>query len=427
MLKKARFTELGLLGTAAITCLLALATVNLMQKGEITVEVLAPGIVVIGLALAIHLGLVATGFEGDQVLFSIAVMLAGIGLALVTRLAPELALKQTIWILIALATLVGVLVFPRPVVWLKRYKYTFAVAGLLLVLATLAVGKDPNQSGARLWLSFAGITFQPSELLKVLLAVFLAAYLDDKRELLSSGVYRLGPLRLPPLPYLAPLLIMWGVSVVVLFGQRDLGPTFLLFGVFVAMLYVTSSRAVYVWSGLGLFAIAFVLAVRFIRHAAVRVDIWLNPWNDPQGQGYQLVQSLVAIASGGLLGTGLGRGHPDLIPAVFTDFPFAALAEETGMIGALGILAIYLTLTYRGLRIAIDAREGFQRLLAVALATVLGLQTLIIVGGNLRMIPLTGITLPFVSYGGSSLFANFLIVGLLLRISHENCRREHAS
>ncbi|MCL5947411.1 MAG: FtsW/RodA/SpoVE family cell cycle protein, partial [Chloroflexi bacterium] len=268
-------------------------------------------------------------------LLGIVALLTGLGLAMVTRLAPSLAARQTVWILVGIATMVAVLVFPRPVIWLKRYKYTWAMLGLLLVMATVAIGKDPNQSGARLWLGFGGVLFQPSELLKVLLAIFLAAYMDDKRELLSGAVYRVGPLRLPPLPYLGPLVVIWGVSVLVLFGQRDLGPAFLIFGVFLAMLYVASSRAIYVWGGLAMFGAAFILAVQLIKHAAVRVSIWLNPWADPQGSAYQLVQSLVAIANGGVLGTGLGYGRPDLIPAVHTDFPFAAMAEELGMAGVL--------------------------------------------------------------------------------------------
>lgn len=424
VLRSLRLTEYFLLTTGGLATLLALSMVSIVTARQVTLAALLPGALVLAGLAAVHVWFVASRFRGDQLLLGIVTLLSGIGLAVVTRLDATLAARQMIWILVGLATMVGVLAFPRPVVWLKRYKYTFAVLGLLLVMATLVVGKDPNESGARLWLSLGGVMFQPSELLKVLLAIFLAAYLDDKRELLSAGVYRIGPLRLPPVPYLGPLLLMWGLSVVVLLGQRDLGPAFLLFGVFLAMLYVASSRLVYAWGGLVMFGVAFVLTALLIRHAAVRVEIWWNPWADPQGKAYQLVQSLVAMANGGVLGTGLGLGRPDLIPAVYTDFPFAALAEETGMAGVLALLGIYLALTYRGFHIALETREGFQQMLVVGLTTVLGLQTLIIVGGNVRMIPLTGITLPFISYGGSSLLVNFLIVGLLLRISHENRKEE---
>jgi cell division protein FtsW (lipid II flippase) len=301
--------------------------------------------------------------------------------------------------------------------WIKRYKYTWAVLALLILLLTLVFGRDPHGGGAALWIVVGPVQFQPSEVLKVLLVVFLAGYLDDKRELISRATFKLGPLRLPPLPYLGPLFLMWGLTLLLLAVQKDLGLALLLFGLFLAMLYVASSRLIYVVGGLSLFlAGAYVMYLSFA-YVQVRVRGWLDPWFDPSGASYQMVQSLLAFGNGGLLGTGLGRGQPDLVPAAVTDFPFAAIGEELGLAGALGVLALYLVFLYRGYRIAIDAFDPFQQLLAAGLTTVIALQTFIIVGGNIKLIPLTGITLPFISYGGSSLLTNFAIVGILLAIS----------
>jgi len=332
--------------------------------------------------------------------------------------------KQAVWLALAFLLLLLTLAAPWPNLALKRYKYTAALLGLGLVGISLVFGTDPNGSGARLWISYGGINFQLSEVMKVLLVVFLAAYLDDKRELLSMGSYRLWRFNLPPLPYLGPLLAMWGLSVVVLVAQRDLGAVMLLFGVFLAMLYMASSRLLYVWAGVGLFLAAAYAGYQVFSVVQRRIDIWLNPWADPQNTSFQLVQSLVAIASGGVLGTGLGHGYPNLIPAAWTDFPFAALTEELGIMGGLAILCLYALFTFRGYVISLRAPTSFEQLLGAGLTTTLGLQALIIIGGNIRLIPLTGITLPFISYGGSSLLTNFVLVGLLLRIAG---RRERTS
>jgi cell division protein FtsW (lipid II flippase) len=300
---------------------------------------------------------------------------------------------------------------------LKRYKYTFAALGIGLVLITMVFGIDPNGSGARLWLGFGELLFQPSEILKILLVFFVASYLDDKRELLSVHLTRIGSFELPPIPYLMPLLLMWGLSVLLLIGQKDLGPTFLLFGVFLGMLYAASSRSIYVWAGLILLVIAAYGSYHVFSHAHNRIDVWLDPWSDPQNRGYQVIQGLVALASGGVFGVGLGFGYPLLIPAVHTDFPFAAIGEEMGLLGTMGVVLLYLVLTYRGMKTAVEASDSFDQLVALGLTITVGLQAIIIIAGNLKLIPLTGITLPFVSYGGSSLASNFIILGLLLRIS----------
>src|SRR5207248_1056832 len=289
------------------------------------------------------------------------------------------------------------------------------------VAATLRFGSDAGSgTGVNLWFDFGFFQFQPSELLKVLLVIFLAGYLDDKRDLLASP-YKLGPISLPPLPYLAPLLLLWVLALVLFVAQKDLGSALLFFGIFLAMLYVASGRPFYVVGGLLLFfAAAYTLNAFFhsqFAHIQERVDIWLNPWPVGNQEGYQIVQSLFALASGGVLGSGIGFGSPGYIPAVHTDMVIAAIGEELGLAGTLAVIALFMLLVYRGYHIALLARTGYEQLLAVGLTTILGLQTLIIIGGAIKMIPLTGITLPFISYGGSSLITNFVVVGLLLRIS----------
>jgi cell division protein FtsW (lipid II flippase) len=306
--------------------------------------------------------------------------------------------------------------------WLARYKYTWAAAGSLLVLTTFVLGVDLNESGMRLWIGAGGVYFQPSELYKVILVIFLAAYLAERRELIALAGWRVGPLRLPPLPYLLPLLVVWLLSLGLVVVQRDLGAALLFFGVFLALLYVATARLDYAAAGLGAFAVGGVIAYQLFGHVRDRVAVWLDPFAEAQGRGYQIVQALYALAAGGVLGTGLGYGYPEYIPAVHTDFAIAAIGEELGLLGSLGVVALYLLLVYRGFRIALRAPDAYLQLLAVGLTTVLGLQALVILGGTTRLIPLTGVTLPFISYGGSSLLVNYAIVGLLLRISAERPR-----
>jgi cell division protein FtsW (lipid II flippase) len=293
------------------------------------------------------------------------------------------------------------------------------LSGLALVALTLLVGEDVTGTGTRLWISIGPWNFQPSEMLKILIVVFLASYLDERRELLSGGVFRLGRLKLPPLPYLLPLLFMWGISLAVLVLQEDLGAAVLFFAIFLAMFYMATGSAGYVALGGVLFVVGALLAYTIFAHVQARVGIWLNPWADPSGRGYQTIQSLVALSAGGVFGVGLGYGHPGYIPAVHTDLVFAALGEEIGLAGLLAIVGLYLALVARGIHIALHTVDGFAALLAAGLSLALGLQALLIIGGTLRVLPLTGITLPFISYGGNSLLTNFLLIGILLRVSME--------
>jgi cell division protein FtsW (lipid II flippase) len=266
------------------------------------------------------------------------------------------------------------------------------------------------------------VTGQPSELLKVILVVFLAGYLSENRPLLIDESTRLGPIQIPPLPYLAPMIAMWAVALSIVIVQRDLGAALLFFAVFLLLLYVVTARASFVVLGLLALFAGGALLYELVPHVRVRVDIWLDPFATASGSGYQVVQALHAFARGGILGTGLGAGLPTIggappIPALHTDFPFAALGEELGLIGIMGILGLYLVVIERGLRIAASAVDDFRAILAAGLSLVIGVQAFIIAAGNLKLIPLTGITLPFISYGGSSLLTNGVVIGLLIALS----------
>jgi len=356
--------------------------------------------------------------SADPFLLPIAATLAGLGQVMTSRLEAALGPRQGVWVVIGLGmmTLVGLL---PSVGWLSRYRYTWATLAIVLQVLTIVFGKDPNGGGAALWFVVGPVSIQPTEAVKVLLVVFLAAYLAENRELLAMAGRRVGRIHLPPLPYLAPILVMVGASLLLFWLQKDLGPGLLFATVLLAMLYVASGRASYVVIGLILLVGVEAVASRVFEHVHTRVLIWLDPWAYRDTLGYQLVQALYALGSGGVFGAGLDMGSPRYIPAVHTDFVIAAIGEELGLVGTLAVVNLFVLLVLRGFRIALMAGKEFSALLAAGLTSVLALQALIILAGTLELIPLTGITLPFVSYGGSSVVTNFLIVGLLLRISHE--------
>jgi len=279
-------------------------------------------------------------------------------------------------------------------------------------------GREVN--GARLWVYVGSIGFQLPELAKILLMVFFAAYLCDVRELLAVSTRRILGIGIPPVRYLMPLLVVWAFSLALLIFMKDLGTSLLFFSAMLALLYVATERPFYVVVGIVLFAAGAYVLYHIFPHVRIRVDIWLNPWVDPSGRGYQILQSLFALASGGLLGRGLGEGYlvtssgRPLIPASETDFIFSAIGEELGLVGGIAIILLYLIFVYRGLRIAMAAGDDFSRLVAVGLSAIFGIQAFLILGGVTKLIPLTGITLPFVSYGGSSIVSNFALLALLL-------------
>jgi cell division protein FtsW (lipid II flippase)/cell division protein FtsI/penicillin-binding protein 2 len=362
--------------------------------------------------------------ERDPLLLPLAGLLTGWGLVLIARLADEtFLLRQSIWLVISIGVFLWIATRSPRLHWLRRYRYTWLLAGLALLAATLVFGTNPSGFGPRLWLgarvpALGGVYFQPSEILKLLMVVFFASYLAEKRELVIDGP-RIGRWQLPSFAYLGPLLAMWGLAMVLLAWQQDLGAALLFFLTFLVMLYLASGSWEYVVAGLALFVIAVAVAYLLFDTVALRVDIWLNPWADPDGRAFQIVQSLIAFAVGGLLGQGLGQGSPTYIPAIHTDFPFAAIAEEFGLAGTMGLIAAFAVLTLVGFRIALNSRTPFRRLLAAGLAALLGVQAWIIMAGSAKLIPLTGVTLPFVSYGGSSLLGSFIALALLTTISRD--------
>ena len=424
-LRRFRLTEFQLLIVPSLMAVVGLLTIFLVPRGETSFSWrdIWVSLAYVLLLFGLNLSFSAMGFRGDQLLLPIVATMAGLGLIVIQRLHPILARRpglggisqrQVLYLALGLLLMWATVALFHQLHLLRRYKYLLALGAIGLMVLTMLVGTEVN--GAKLWIVLGPVQFQPTEIVKLLLVFFMAAYLDDKRELLASHS-RLGPLRLPPIPYLLPLALMWGLSLLIVAAQRDFGSALLFFSIFLVMLYVASGRLFYVVAGLAAFFAGSYAIYRVAPHVAARVTIWLNPWSDPLESGYQVIQSQYALASGGLFGAGLGYGSPGYVPEIQTDFVFAAIGEELGLLGTLGVLALYLLLTYRGLYIALLAADGFARLVAVGLTTILAAQSLIIIGGVVRLIPLTGITLPFISYGGTSLLTNFILVGLLLYIS----------
>lgn len=357
----------------------------------------------------------------DPVLYPTAIALGGLGTAMIYRLMnergrPDIAQNQAVWLLIGLAFLIGTIALIRDVRRLDRYTYTIGLGGLVLLLLPVVPGLGFEVNGAKLWVDLGFVQFQPAEIGRLMIVVFLASYLSQRRELLTEGVGKLG---LPRPKDLGPLLLAWGTSMAILFLERDMGASLLLFAVFAVMLWVATGRASYLVIGLVLFAFGAYLGWLAFPHIQVRVDAWLHAL-DPafvDDEGFQLAQGWFGMASGGMVGTGLGLGSPTFVPYVASDFILAAFGEELGMLGVSALLLLYLVLVGRGLRVAVERHDAFEKLLAVGLTTLLGLQVFVIAGGVLRLIPLTGVPLPLVSYGGTSRVATFVLLGLLIRVS----------
>jgi cell division protein FtsW (lipid II flippase) len=357
----------------------------------------------------------------------LAAALNGLGYVMIVRIAPDLAGLQALWTLLGIAVFAGVLFVVRYSRTLSTYRWTIGLLGLALIaLPFTPIGSSIN--GARIWVQAGPVNFQPGEFAKVALAVFFAAYLVEKRELLAMGSWGIGRLRVLPDPkHLGPVLVAWGVSLLVMMYQTDLGSSLLFFTLFVVMLWVATGRASYLGVGGALFAGGAVFAWSTFSHVQTRVRTWLDPWADVLGEGYQIAQATFAMADGGTTGTGLGLSGRIAIPVAETDFIFAVIAQELGLFGATAVLVAYLLLVGAGLRAAVRSRDPFDTLLATGLSTLLGVQAFIIVAGVTRVLPLTGITLPFVSYGGSSLLGSWLLLALLVRISDEAGRRPDTS
>ncbi len=327
------------------------------------------------------------------------------------------AVSQLVWTMLGVALFVAVLVVIRDHRMLQRFTYTALLAGIALLLLPLLPVVGTSINGARLWLRFGGLSFQPGEAAKLCFILFFAGYLVAKRDVLALARTRVMGVDLPRGRDLGPLLLAWGASMAVLVFERDLGSALLFFGLFVAMLYIATGRRSWLILGAVLFGAGAYVAYQLFAHVQTRIDVWLDPFGQASGGGYQIVQSLYGLASGGLLGTGLGAGNPELVPFAKTDFILAAAGEELGLAGLVALLMVYAVVVQRGLRIAVTARDPYGTLLAAGLSITLALQLFVVVGGVTKLIPLTGLTTPFLSYGGSSLIANWVLIALLLRIS----------
>lgn len=414
-----RNRELLLIFCVFLLTTLGFLAVDLAQRESFSRGFLLYPAALLGLFLVAHIFLRFLHPQSDPLLLPLSAFLSSLGLIMIYRLNHHLARLQFTWIAIGIGCFLILILLLRDFRKLESYKYTLALLGILLLLSTFFLGKEVN--GARLWLFLGPLRFQPSELAKILLAIFFAGYLADKRELLAGAGKRVGRLEIPHLKHLGPLLVMWALSLLLLIFQKDLGSSLLFFGIFIALLYVATSRVSFVIIGVILFLLGATFCYFAFAHVQQRVRIWADPLNPRtiSDESYQLAQSIFAISQGGISGPGLARGYPDFIPFVQTDFIYAAFCEELGLLGAVGLLLLYLLLSLRGMRIAMDTRGDFGCLLAVGLTTIIALQSFVIMGGVTRLIPLTGITLPFVSYGGSSIFSNFLLIGLLLIISSQ--------
>ncbi|PPK94271.1 cell division protein FtsW (lipid II flippase) [Kineococcus xinjiangensis] len=417
-----RGVELVLLLGAVAIAMGAYAVVGLTEDGALPADLLLHAGGLGAVATLLHLVVRWKAKHADPVLLPVATLLNGLGLVMIHRLdlAEEnpLAPRQLMWSALGMAAAGAVVWFLRDHRVLRRYTFTAMVAGFVLLLLPMVPGLGKEINGARIWIGLGPLSFQPGELAKILLAVFFAGYLVVHRDALSLTGPKVLWLQLPRMRDLGPLLVAWGASVGVLVLERDLGTSLLFFGLFVAVLYVATERVSWIVLGLALFVGGALVAARTFSHVQRRVDIWLHPFDpDNVDRSFQLVQGLYGMAAGGLLGTGLDRGRPDIVPYANSDFIYASLGEELGLAGLFVVLLLYVLLVERGLRTAIGVRDGFGKLLAGGLAFSVALQVFVVVGGVTRVIPLTGLTTPFLAYGGSSLLSNWIIIGLLLRIS----------
>lgn len=413
--------ELSLLVLSLLIGLGALALAALAQ-GVGRVSKAGPLMVIVALAYIVaHVVVRRLAPQGDPLILPLVAILNGLGLAMVYRLSPaKLGTNQAIWIVVGIAAFVATLLVVRESLALSRYKYIFAFAGVFLLLLPLSpLGSTIN--GARLWVGAGSYSFQPGELAKLCFVIFFAAYIAERKELLTYAPKRWLGMHVPDLKHFGPLLLMWGLTLLVMFYETDLGSSALFFSIFVVMLYVGTGRAVYLVLGAVLFVIGALIGYLVFAHVQVRFDIWLHTFAPKlvHGEAYQLAQGQFSLATGGLFGTGLGQGEPYLTPAAATDFLFNSIGEELGLVGTSAVLICFVLIVGKGLRIALRQRSDFGQLLALGLTAILGLQTFIILAGVTRLLPLTGITLPFMSYGGSSMVANFILIALLIRLSHE--------
>lgn len=452
-----RWKELGLLIVPFLIFLVGMTQLLLVQGNPATASVfstqslppihaLIPIFGLIGVLLLANLVMSIFFSKADQVLFPLCGLLSGIGVLMATRLGPDLTpanpnlgSRQLLFVLVSITICLLTVFFLRDIHILSRYKYTWAVISVVLMLPSFISGILTFRSGAPTHDTFSlgPIQLQPSEFLKLSIAIFFASYLSENREVFAQGYLRLGRLHLPPFRQLGPMVLMLLVSLMLFLVVRELSVALLIYGVFLCLTYLASGKLTYVLTSLGIFILLgyigySLLSYIRLRFATVGVDV-LN-WTSASEQAYQglngafqVVQGLIALSSGGILGAGLGLGHPTFVPVVQSDMIWNALGEELGLVGMMAIIGIYLLIIYRGFRIAIEATEPFQQLLAAGLTSIFAIQTWIIAAGNMKLMPLMGIPLPFLSAGGSSLFVNFIIIGILLRISYNTAQQREGT
>lgn len=411
-----RKCELGLLLLTAVIAAVGFAVVaylnmyNPYQTGMFM-------LIFSGGFLVLHFLLRAKSHNGNQLFLPIVSCLLAIGLVFIFRLRPNLLAYQITWCVLGLSAFYGVSIFFRSPERLQKYKYVSGVLSILLILSTVVFGVEIG--GNKSWIIIGPVRFEPAEFAKILLVVFLAGYLSENRIQLSTNTWRMGKYTLPNPLYLGPLVVLWGIGLILLVLEKDLGAALLYGGTFLTMLYMASGRRSYVIIGSAMIIASGFISYQVFDHVRIRFDMWLNPWSDPDGRGYQIVQALFALGTGGLFGTGLALGKPEYIPEVHTDFIFAAIGEELGLAGTMAILLLFVLLIHQGFRAALVAKSPFNALLAAGFSSLLALQIVVIIGGVTKFLPLTGVTLPFMSYGGSSMLSNFLILGLLHNISEK--------
>lgn len=412
-----RRTELGLVVLAVMATAALYALASLGRSASLPADIVPFLVVILGLFGTAHVAVRLLAPEADGTLLPLAALLNGLGYVFIARLDPDLAGLQAVWTALGVGAFIGTLAVVRRARDLERYRYSFALVGVALLILPLAPGIGRNIRGSRLWIELGSLTFQPGELAKIALAVFFAAYLVEKRELLTQATAAARGRAF------GPILLAWAASLVVMTAERDLGSSLLFFALFISMLWVATGQGRYLGIGLGLFSLGSLFAYANFGHVRTRVQVWIDPWSRAADQGFQLVQAAYALGSGGLSGAGPGLGAPGRIPAAATDFIFVAIGEELGLMGAAAVLAAFALIVGAGLRIAVRSDQPFEKLLAAGLTVILAVQTFVIVGGVTRLVPLTGVTLPFISYGGSSLLANYILLALLLRVSSDTAQR----
>ena len=420
-----RSTELSLVVMAGMLTAGAYTLVSLGQYAQLPARIIPFLVTLLAMLLVAHLAVRWFARGADPTILPLAALLNGIGYVMITRIDDEKAALQTTWTIIAIVTFVLVLAVVQRASDLARFRWTFLALGVGMLVLPLVPGIGRSYGGARIWVSLGPVNFQPGEFAKICLAIFFAAYLADNRQLISGATWKVGPLHLPEPRFLLPVAAAWGFSVLVMVAEQDLGSSLLFFALFVVMLWVSTERTAYLVIGVAMFAIAAFVSWKLFAHVQLRVDIWLDPWTPVRrnGSGYQIVQALYGLADGGLMGTGLGRGSPDVVPLASSDFIFTSIGEELGLFGSTCVLMAFMLIVGAGIRVALRTDNAFEKLLAVGLTTSFGIQAFIIIAGVIKLVPLTGITLPFVSYGGSSLVSNYVLLALLIRLSDSTARR----